>query len=404
MVRESNDETVFAGTGELSALDRESGEPLAHADDERSDGAVAIANAADAQLEVRADSLAAVSGTFARNQSPPPSAGTHWRVALVVGTGLGAALSALSYSQRSVNLAREAPVTSAARPAAREHGAPAPTLGRPADDQHAAESPPSEAAPLAQPSTIATVQTEAALQASLATQPSAAEIAQGVATESNVAAQPSAAEVAVAIREPDVAAQPAAAREQTASSGPAIANAARSNPPSARPTPATPKPDKPAAPANSAERAVKTENAPETTAAPDSEEARLAAAAVRTGSDSPMDSMIDAAFTQAQALADQRRAALAAAAAVPAVPARGDVIHAMRELLPALRECAQGQTGLASADLMVSNDGSVQLVGLTGHAFGGTPSGRCMEGVLMRAHFPRFRQPSFRMQFPFLLE
>jgi hypothetical protein len=390
-VRESNDETAFAGNGELSALDRESGEPLAHAEDERSDEAVAVANADDPQAEVRADPLAAVSGTIVRNNSQPPSAGSHWRVALVVGTGLGAALSALSYSQRSVNLAREASVTSAERPAAHELSAPAPTLDRPADEHpHPAES---SVEPSPQPSASDTASTQAA-ESNLAAQPSAAAIAPGAAAVSDEATQPSAAE----------------APGQPASSNLALQNAARSpapDQPSARATPATRKPDKdpePAAPANPAGRAVKTEDTPATAAAPDSEEARLAAAAVRTGSDIPLDGVIDDAFTNAQARAEQRRAALAAAAAVPWVPARDDVIHAMRELLPALRECAQGQTGLATADVMVSNDGNVQMVGLTGHAFGGTPSGRCMEGVLLRAHFPRFRQPSFRMQFPFLLQ
>jgi hypothetical protein len=365
-VRESNDETAFAATGELSALDRESGEPLA-----------------------------AVSGTIVRNNSQPPSAGSHWRVALVVGTGLGAALSALSYSQRSVNLVREASVTSAERPAAHELSAPAATLAPPA----------------AQPTGTEAVSEEAA-ESNVAAQPTAAEAMSEEAAESNVAAQPTAAAITPGTAaEPDVATQPSAAEApgQTAPSSLAVQNAARSpapNQPSARATLATRKPDKVSgpAPANLAERAVKTEDTPAPAAAPDSEEARLAAAAVRTGSDIPLDSVIDDAFTNAQARAEQRRAALAAAAAVPWVPARDDVIHAMRELLPALRECAQGQTGLATADVMVSNDGHVQMVGLTGHAFGGTPSGRCMEGVLLRAHFPRFRQASFRMQFPFLLE
>jgi hypothetical protein len=402
-VRESNDETAFAGNSELSALDGESGEPLAQADDERSDEAVAVANADDPQAEVRVDSLAPVSGTIVRNNSLPPSAGLHWRVALVVGTGLGAALSALAYSQRSVNLAREG--TSAERSAAHELSAPAPTLAGPADElnRHPAESP---VAPLPQPSAIDTASTEAA-------PPTAAAAVSGEAAESNLTAQPSAAAIAPgAAAVCDEATQPSAAEVpgQPASANLALQNAARSpapNQPSAGATPATHKPDKdpgPAAPANPAGRAVKTEDTPATAAAPDSEDARLAAAAVRTGSDIPLDGVIDDAFTNAQARAEQRRAALAAAAAVPWVPARDDVIHAMRELLPALRECAQGQTGLATADVMVSNDGNVQMVGLTGHAFGGTPSGRCMEGVLLRAHFPRFRQPSFRMQFPFLLQ
>jgi hypothetical protein len=137
---------------------------------------------------------------------------------------------------------------------------------------------------------------------------------------------------------------------------------------------------------------------------PDTEEARLAAAAVRTGSDNPMDAVLDEAFTQGQQHTAQARAARNAAAAVPVAPSRDDVIKTMTVLVPAIRGCAQGQSGLATAGMVVSNDGKVQSVNLTGQPFEGTASGRCMEGVVRRARFPRFQQPSFRVQFPFSLQ
>jgi hypothetical protein len=138
--------------------------------------------------------------------------------------------------------------------------------------------------------------------------------------------------------------------------------------------------------------------------APDSEEARLAAAAVRTGTDNPLDAVIDQAFTQGQQRIERERAARGAPPEIPLKPAREDVLKAMQALLPAIRDCAQGQLGLATVSMVVSNAGKIQMVGLTGQPFGGTASGQCMEHVVMSAQFPRFQQPSFRVQFPFLLQ
>jgi hypothetical protein len=63
-----------------------------------------------------------------------------------------------------------------------------------------------------------------------------------------------------------------------------------------------------------------------------------------------------------------------------------------------------GQSGLATAGIVVQNDGRVASVSVTGAPFQGTASGRCMEGVVRRARFPPFKQPSFRVQFPFSIE
>jgi hypothetical protein len=110
---------------------------------------------------------------------------------------------------------------------------------------------------------------------------------------------------------------------------------------------------------------------------------------------------------------DQALAPRTAAAAKPALPnepsqplapTRDDVMKSMSVLVPAIRGCAQGQSGLATLSLTVHNDGHVESAALSGTPFEGTASGRCMEGVVRRARFPRFRQATFRVQFPFSVQ
>jgi hypothetical protein len=73
-------------------------------------------------------------------------------------------------------------------------------------------------------------------------------------------------------------------------------------------------------------------------------------------------------------------------------------------LLPAIRGCTAGQSGLATATIVVRNDGRVAKVDVEGTPFGGSPSGRCMEGVIRRARFPVFAQATFRVRFPFSIQ
>jgi len=93
-----------------------------------------------------------------------------------------------------------------------------------------------------------------------------------------------------------------------------------------------------------------------------------------------------------------------AAPGLPQVPAREDVVKSMSILVPAIRGCAQGGSGLAPMSLVVRNDGRVESAALSGGPFMGTASGRCMEGVVRRARFPRFQQSSLRLQFPFAVQ
>ncbi len=85
---------------------------------------------------------------------------------------------------------------------------------------------------------------------------------------------------------------------------------------------------------------------------------------------------------------------------LPAAPTAADVTQVIQVLLPAIRGCAMGQSGVANTLLVVRNDGGVASASITGAPYAGEASGRCMEGVLRRAKFPRFRQSVFRVQFP----
>jgi hypothetical protein len=135
---------------------------------------------------------------------------------------------------------------------------------------------------------------------------------------------------------------------------------------------------------------------------PNSEDAKLAAAAqVRLKGDTKIDNMLD------QALTGERQApptAAPAPAALAQTPSRDDVVSSMSVLVPAIRGCAQGQSGLAPMSIVVLSDGRVESAALSSGPFQGTASGRCMEGVVRRAKFPRFKQANFRVQFPFAVQ
>lgn len=100
----------------------------------------------------------------------------------------------------------------------------------------------------------------------------------------------------------------------------------------------------------------------------------------------------------------QRERAEPTEASLPETPSREEVTQTMAVLLPAIRGCAMGQTGIAEAGIVVRGDGRVASVELSGAPFAGTASGRCMEGVIRRARFSRFRQPTFRVRFPFAIQ
>jgi hypothetical protein len=297
------------------------------------------------------------------------SSARRWWLPLGIGLGLGVGLSALlSWSGSS----RSAAVVASERPAS--VAAPQPDV---AEQSRARAATPPPAAP-----------TPVEPSAKLAD-------AVGVPVLQPTAADPAAAPAAAASAK---SAAPVAAPAAVAK--PADVRSA----PAARVTPAQqPEPPPPSAAAPS--RAPK----PESAAAPDSEEAKLAAAdhvnAAQHGG--AIDAVLDDAFAQpkpGQTGQKRSQAALAAPDALPVAPSRDDVTKAMSVLIPAIRGCAQGQSGLATVSIVVKNDGRVESAALSGGPFEGTASGRCMEGVVRRARLPKFQQASFRLRFPFSIQ
>jgi hypothetical protein len=227
------------------------------------------------------------------------------------------------------------------------------------------------------------------------------------------------------------AAEPAATQEQAAAPQVAVAAANAPAAPALKPTAAAPAPapvpklpatpdqaaaaaPRPALPASAQPAPAQTPpvkpNAPavvqvvQVVQDPNSEDAKLAAAAqVRVKGDTKIDDMLDQALT-----AEKRAPAAVAAAPAPATlaltPSRDEVVNAMSVIVPAIRGCAQGQSGLAPMSIVVLNDGRVETAALSSGPFQGTASGRCMEGVVRRARFPRFKQANFRVQFPFAVQ
>jgi hypothetical protein len=119
-----------------------------------------------------------------------------------------------------------------------------------------------------------------------------------------------------------------------------------------------------------------------------------------------MDDLLDQAFENPAAARRERQAVagpLSGEQLAP-TPSREQVNEAMSVLLPAIRGCAMGQSGLATASIVVGSEGKVASVSVAGAPFAGAASGRCMEGVIRKARFARFSQPTFRVKFPFAIK
>lgn len=85
---------------------------------------------------------------------------------------------------------------------------------------------------------------------------------------------------------------------------------------------------------------------------------------------------------------------------VPEQSFREQFASALGSLMPALYACARGQVGIAGTTILLRSDGSVASVNVGGGGFGGTPAGRCMEGVIRGGRFPTFRQSTRRVSYP----
>ena len=217
---------------------------------------------------------------------------------------------------------------------------------------------------------------------------------------------PAAAEPALAAAEPEPArAPPAAAEPARAAPSSAAPHAVPSGPsgPSAasvRAQAASAKPQPTAAvsqAADSTAQAAAPSPQPKLAPAPSPAPAAVGARDARS-----VDTLLDQALSQRKPAPPPM--VLTPDETVPLAPSREEVKRAMTVLLPAIRGCATGQSGLATIGIVVNSDGKVASADVTGAPFEGAPSGRCIAGVVRRAKFPRFQQESFRVQFPFQIQ
>jgi hypothetical protein len=104
---------------------------------------------------------------------------------------------------------------------------------------------------------------------------------------------------------------------------------------------------------------------------------------------------------RAERPAQQAQPAAQNNADLPSEPDRAQVARTLGRLMPRIRTCAGDQVGMAMAGIVISGDGSVATVNVSGSPFGGTPQGACMEGAIREARFPAFRGQSHRVNYPF---
>jgi hypothetical protein len=86
---------------------------------------------------------------------------------------------------------------------------------------------------------------------------------------------------------------------------------------------------------------------------------------------------------------------------LPDKPSRDDVLNAMNAIKGPVSACANGQTGVAFANITVSGKtgkvSNVEVTGMTGEV------GSCIARTVRKASFPKFKSDSFQIKFPFRL-
>jgi hypothetical protein len=128
-----------------------------------------------------------------------------------------------------------------------------------------------------------------------------------------------------------------------------------------------------------------------------------------SGGDRSIDSLLDSALgtgsasesTAASGTAGKNRSTASSGTGLSLMPSRQEVSQAMSDVLPDVRRCAGGRSGVVTADVTVRGNGLVSRARIRGAPFARTPAGRCMERAIRSARFPRFRKSVFRVTYPF---
>lgn len=133
--------------------------------------------------------------------------------------------------------------------------------------------------------------------------------------------------------------------------------------------------------------------------APEPEPAKPA----KPSGDRSLDDLLDSALggKPAKPAAAAPKPAAAPAADLPAMPAKDDVLSAMKGVQPRVQSCGNGQSGVAMAKITVAGaTGRVTNVDVSGQ-FAGTPVAACVTKEVSKAKFPKFSQSSFSIAYPF---
>ena len=89
---------------------------------------------------------------------------------------------------------------------------------------------------------------------------------------------------------------------------------------------------------------------------------------------------------------------------LPDAPSRDDVKTALQGVSGAVKACGADAGGTATVNVTFSGKtGRATGAKVTSGPFKGTPVGSCIESAVKRARVPRFKQPSFKVTFPYRL-
>lgn len=133
---------------------------------------------------------------------------------------------------------------------------------------------------------------------------------------------------------------------------------------------------------------------------------RLAAEAELTTGAAPVAATTDQPAVEApskQAAAAPEAAPLdLASLTLPSAPTRAQITASFNAILPQMRDCAAGKTGVAKAKVTIAGSGVVRHA-VVGGDFRGTPAGSCMARVLRTATFVEFARTTMKVEYPFSL-
>ena len=111
----------------------------------------------------------------------------------------------------------------------------------------------------------------------------------------------------------------------------------------------------------------------------------------------------------ATSTADDARGKVAAQAAdegsLPEAPSREAITAAMGKIKGRVQACYEKfqQTGVATVELAIAKTGKVQSANVSGK-FADSETGACVAGAVKTASFPRFKGPTLKIDYPFLLQ